>query len=153
MHHVTPPLQRVQHYISSLVNFFILPLFAFANAQVRLVGADLSAILVDPVSIGATCGAVLGKPIGIIGVTFILVKLGLFKLPRGVDWKQITAVGIMGGLGFTMSILIAGLAFTDPDQVLAAKVAILAGSVIAAVAGLTFVRLFCKERPRTRKHV
>ena len=151
MHHVTPPLQRMERYISVPVNFIILPLFAFANAQVRIVGADLGAIVTDPVSMGAAAGAVLGKPIGIIGVTFILVKSGIFKLPRGVDWRQIIAVGIMGGLGFTMSILIAGLAFEDPGQVLAAKVAILSGSVVAAVAGLAFVALFCEERGHSRR--
>lgn len=141
MHHVTPPLHRAERTISVAVNFGILPLFAFVNAQVRLVGADIGAILANSVTQGAYLGAVLGKPIGIILVTFVLVRIGFARLPRHVDWMQIIAVGIMGGLGFTMSILIAGLAFPDPSQVMAAKCAILMGSVTSAVAGLVFVNV------------
>jgi len=141
MHHVTPPLQRVEHNISVPVNFLILPLFAFVNAQVRVVGIDIGAILVDPVTLGVFFGAVVGKPLGIILVTFVLVKIGFSKLPRHVDWIQVIAVGLMGGLGFTMSILISGLAFTDPIEIMAAKCAILAGSLTAAVVGIAFVRI------------
>ena len=139
MHRVTPPLQRVEHAISVLVNFLILPLFAFVNAQVCLVGADPAAIVADPVTRGVFLGAFLGKPIGIIGVTFVLVKIGFAKLPRGVDWRQIIGVGLMGGLGFTMSILIAGLAFSVESEVLAAKCAILACSVASAIVGSVFI--------------
>ena len=139
MHHVTPPLERVENNISVLVNFVILPLFAFTNAQVRLVGVDMGAILADPVARGAFLGAVIGKPVGIIAVTVLLVSIGFAKLPNNVSWDQIIAVGIMGGMGFTMSILIAGLAFTEPAEVLAAKCAILAGSVVAGCSGLAFV--------------
>ena len=145
MHHVTPPLERVENAISVFVNFFVLPLFAFVNAQVCLVGADPAAIIADPVTRGVFLGAFLGKPIGIIGVTFMLVKIGFAKLPRGVDWKQIVGVGLMGGLGFTMSILIAGLAFTVESEVLAAKCAILVGSVVAAVVGSVFILVATKK--------
>lgn len=141
MHHVTPPLERVENNISVLVNFIILPLFAFANAQIRLVGADMGAIVAGSVPRGVFLGAVLGKPVGIIGVTYLLVLIGFAKLPKHVSWSQIIAVGIMGGMGFTMSILISGLAFTDPAEVLGAKCAILAGSVVSAVIGLVFVRI------------
>jgi NhaA family Na+:H+ antiporter len=139
MHRVTPPLERVERAISVPVNFVILPLFAFVNAQVRLVGVDPLTILTDPVTLGSYFGAVLGKPIGIIFVTLILVKIGFAKLPKGVDWSQIVGVGIMGGLGFTMSILIAGLAFTDANEILAAKCAILLGSVTAGVVGAVYI--------------
>lgn len=141
MHHVTPPLLRAERNISVLVNFVILPLFAFANAQVRLVGSDIGAIVGNPVTQGAFVGAVVGKPVGIILVTVVLVRIGFAKLPRHVDWTQIVAVGIMGGLGFTMSILIAGLAFTDPMLVMSAKCAILVGSVTSATLGIAFVRI------------
>lgn len=141
MHHVTPPLHRAEKNISVLVNFVILPLFAFANAQVRLVGVDMGAILGNSVTQGAFVGAVVGKPVGIILVTLLLVRIGFAKLPRHVDWIQVITVGIMGGLGFTMSILIAGLAFPDPTLVMAAKCAILAGSVVSAVLGMSFVHI------------
>lgn len=140
MHHVTPPLQRMEHYISTPVNFLILPLFAFVNAQLRLVGADFGAIVMDPVTRGVFLGAVLGKPLGIISVTLLLVKIGFAKLPKNMDWVQVAAVGIMGGLGFTMSILISGLAFASASEVMAAKCAILVGSLTSAVLGIVFVR-------------
>ena len=141
MHHVTPPLHRAERNISVFVNFVILPLFAFVNAQVRFVGVDMGLIVSNSVTIGACVGAVVGKPVGIILVTFLLVRIGFAKLPRNVDWVQVVAVGIMGGLGFTMSILIAGLAFPDPMLVMAAKCAILAGSITSAVLGIVFVRV------------
>ena len=140
MHHVTPPLQRMEHYISTPVNFLILPLFAFVNAQLRLVGADFGAIVMDPVTRGVFFGAVLGKPLGIISVTLLLVKISFAKLPKNMDWVQVAAVGIMGGLGFTMSILISGLAFASASEVMAAKCAILVGSLTSAVLGIVFVR-------------
>jgi NhaA family Na+:H+ antiporter len=139
MHHVTPPLERVERSISTGVNFVILPLFAFANAQIRLVGIDLGSIVTDSVAQGVFLGAVLGKPLGIVIVTYLLVQIGFAKLPEHVTWSQVMAVGIMGGMGFTMSILISGLAFADPNQVLAAKCAILVGSVVAGASGLAFV--------------
>ena len=148
MHHVTPPLERVENHISVPVNFLILPLFAFTNAQVRLVGVDIGAILTDCVAQGVFLGAVLGKPLGIIGVTLLLVKIGFGSLPEHVSWSQIIAVGIMGGMGFTMSILISGLAFSSQSEVLAAKCAILAGSVVSGVAGLVFVHVHDALMPK-----
>ena len=146
IHHVTPPLERMEHYISVPVNFLILPIFAFVNAQVHLVGADFMSIVCDPVTLGVYFGAVLGKPIGIFGVTFVLVKVGFGKLPEHMDWVQVAAVGIMGGLGFTMSILISGLAFDAASEVMAAKCAILMGSFTSAILGIVFTRLATARR-------
>ncbi len=150
MHHVTPPLQRVEHAISVAVNFGILPLFAFVNAQVSLAGADVGAIVADPVTRGVFLGAFLGKPLGIIGMTWLLVRVGFARLPRGVDWVQVVGMGLLGGLGFTMSILIAGLAFAAPAEVLAAKCAILACSVASAVAGSAFLLVATRGRRAAR---
>ena len=141
MHHVTPPLQRVEHYISVFVNFVVLPIFAFVNAQITLVGADFGALLSSTVARGVFFGAVFGKPLGIIFVTLLLVKGKICKLPAKVDWIQITAVGLMGGLGFTMSILISNLAFSDAGEILAAKVAVLTASFASAILGLCFVHV------------
>ena len=147
MHRVTPPLQRLEHYISTPVNFLILPVFAFVNAQVRLVGVDMGTLLVDSVTLGTYFGMLLGKPLGIFGVTFVLVKFGLAELPRRVTWKHIVGVGILGGIGFTMSILIAGLAFPAAEfEVLAAKAAILGASVTAAVVGMIYMSRACPRR-------
>lgn len=134
--------------ISTLVNFFILPLFAFVNAQVRLVDIDLMQLLLDPVALGTYFGMVLGKPIGIVGITFILVKTKVCKLPRNVTMAHIVGVGLLGGIGFTMSILISGLAFpAAPFEVLAAKAAILAASVTAAILGMVHMSIVCKKKP------
>ena len=147
MHRVTPPLQRMEHAISTFVNFFVLPVFAFVNAQVRLVGVDLHALLVDPVTLGTYLGMLLGKPVGIVGVTFLLVRAGVAELPRRVTWQQMVGVGILGGIGFTMSILIAGLAFpAHPEEILAAKTAILCGSVTAAVVGMAYMSVVCRKK-------
>ena len=146
MHRVTPPLIRMERLISTPVNFVILPIFAFVNAQVRLVGVDMSTLLTDPVTLGVYFGMLLGKPIGIFGMTFALVKFKACELPRNVNWHMIAGVGILGGIGFTMSILISGLAFpTAQFEVLAAKAAILAGSVTAAVLGMIYMSVVCKH--------
>ncbi len=146
MHHVTPPLQRMERYVSVAVNFGVLPIFAFVNAELHLVGANMGTVLVSPVAHGVFLGAVVGKPVGIIGMTALLVRVGFARLPRGMDWAQVVTVGLMGGVGFTMSILIAGLAFPGPSDAIAAKCAILLGSVTSAVLGLVFGRLFLKPR-------
>ncbi|MBE6469735.1 MAG: Na+/H+ antiporter NhaA [Coriobacteriaceae bacterium] len=146
MHQVTPPLIRLEHCISTPVNFVILPIFAFANAQVRLVGVDLMALAMDPVAIGVYVGMLVGKPTGIFGVTLIMVKTGISKLPERVSLGHIAGVGVLGAIGFTMSILISGLAFTtEPFDLLAAKAAILAGSVTAALLGLAVMRFAAKK--------
>ncbi len=151
MHRVTPPMQRLEHAIGTFVNFIVLPIFAFVNAQVRLVGVDLGALVADPVTIGTYLGMVLGKPIGIAGMTFALVRLGFASMPTGVNARQIIGIGILGGIGFTMSILIAGLAFPSvPSEMLAAKTAILAGSITAAVLGLTYMHFVCRGSSRRR---
>lgn len=155
MDHVTPPLQRVERNITTLVNFVILPLFAFVNAQVRFIGVNPLEVLQSPVADGAFFGALLGKPVGIILVTVLLVKIGFARLPKGVNWHQIIGVGIMGGLGFTMSILIANLAFENPAQIMEAKCAILACSVVAALIGCVYLFLTssasAQKKPKARK--
>ncbi len=146
MHRVTPPLVRLERLIDTPVNFVILPIFAFVNAQVRLVGVDMAQLVADPVTLGTYLGMLLGKPIGIFGVTFLLVKLGICELPRKVGWSHIAGVGILGGIGFTMSILIAGLAFPGAEfEVLAAKAAILGGSVTAALIGMAYMAVVCRK--------
>lgn len=149
MHRVSPPLVRLERAISTPVNFIILPLFAFVNAQVRLVGVDMMQLALDPVALGTYFGMLLGKPIGIVGVTVLLVKCRVAELPKNVTWRHIIGVGILGGIGFTMSILISGLAFpAEPFEMLAAKAAILAGSVSAAVIGMGYMTLACKKAER-----
>ena len=150
MHHVTPPLQRTERYVTTFVNFGVLPLFAFVNAELHLVGENFGALLASPVAHGVYLGAVVGKPLGISLVTYLLVRLGFARLPRGMGWGQVACVGIMGGIGFTMSILITGLAFATPEDMIAAKCAILLASVSSAVLGILFARLVLGPDGRRR---
>lgn len=146
-HYAQPPLIRLEHALQTFSNFVVLPLFAFFNAQIRLVGVDLAALLTSPVTLGVFIGLLVGKPIGIFGVTFALVKAKVANLPQNVSWFHIAGVGILAGIGFTMAILIAGLAFSDEAATTGAKTAILSASVVAAVIGLIFLSIDAKVHP------
>lgn len=128
------PLQTWQHKLHPWTSFAILPLFALANAGVDL-GGGVGQVFTDPVPLGVIAGLVLGKPIGIMAAALITTKLGIARLPRGVGWLELGGVGLVAGVGFTVSIFIAGLAFTDPTAVDEAKVGILVASLIAGVLG------------------
>lgn len=143
-HGVTPPLQRLEHAVSLPVNFLVLPLFAFVNAQVYVAGADLAAVLTSPVTLGVWVGLVLGKPVGILLTTFVMVKLCGFSLPQGATWGHMLGVGLLAGIGFTMAILVGGLAYADETLVMNAKVGILLGTFTAAVAGLAYLGFYLK---------
>jgi NhaA family Na+:H+ antiporter len=121
------------------VAFVIMPLFALANAGVSLSG-DLVSAFVDPVALGIIAGLVLGKPIGIVSFSWLAVRMGLATLPSGVSWRRITGLACLAGIGFTMSLFIAGLAFADEAELKTAKLAILTASLIAGVGGWLMLR-------------
>ncbi len=126
------PLQRIEDRLHPWVGFVIMPVFALANAGVEV----KPAAILDPVALAIMAGLVLGKTVGIVGFSYLAVKLGLANLPRGVTWRMLLAAGVLGGIGFTMSLFIAGLAFPAPPELQdAAKIGIIAGSAIAAVIG------------------
>ena len=126
------PLQRIEDRLHPWVGFAIMPLFALANAGVEI----RPAAILDPVALAIVAGLVLGKTVGIVGFSYFAVKLGFASLPRGTTWPMLIAAGVLGGIGFTMSLFIANLAFPAPPELLAAaKTGILAGSAIAAIAG------------------
>jgi NhaA family Na+:H+ antiporter len=125
-----------------VTTFLILPLFAFANAGIRLVDNDMGELLLSPVSLGIILGLVIGKQFGITAFSYLAVKLRLARLPAGVSWKQLYGVSILGGIGFTMSLFIADLAFDNNAVFLEeAKAAILVASLIAGVWGALFLFL------------
>ena len=144
-HIVTPPLQRLEHAITFPVNYLILPLFAFVNAQVFVADADMLTVLTSPVTLGVWVGLVLGKPIGILLTTFVMVKFCGFSLPKNATWGHMLGIGMLAGIGFTMAILVGGLAFTDPTYIMNAKVGILLGTFTAAVVGLVYLALYLKR--------
>lgn len=147
-HGVTPPLQRLEHSLNMFVNFLILPLFAFVNAQVYIAGADLGSVLTAPVTLGVFFGLLLGKPIGILLTTFVLVKFAHFSLPKNTTWGHMVGIGVLGGIGFTMAILVAGLAYSDETHIMNAKVGILLGTFTAAIVGLVYLFIYIRAYER-----
>jgi NhaA family Na+:H+ antiporter len=123
------------------VAFGIMPLFALANAGVSLAGLTLSAGAPFAIVSGVVLGLVIGKPAGIIIASLAAVRLGFCALPEDVGWRHMVILGLLGGIGFTMSIFMANLAFEDPGLLGAAKFAVLAGSGLAATLGLIAGRL------------
>jgi NhaA family Na+:H+ antiporter len=135
-----PPVVRVEAMLHPYVAFGIMPLFAFANAGVSLKGLDFGGGAPLAVGAGIVLGLVVGKPIGIVLAALAAVRLKIAALPDGVRWRQLLLLGILGGIGFTMSVFIANLAFEDRALLAAAKFAVLVGSALAATLALTLGR-------------
>ncbi|NTV44959.1 MAG: Na+/H+ antiporter NhaA [Chlorobiales bacterium] len=141
------PLRKLEHALQPLSAFFIIPLFALANAGVELHLDNLSLLLEDSVTHGVMFGLVVGKFIGIFSATWISVKLKIGNLPRGATFKHIIGVGLLGGIGFTMSMFVTELAFSGmEEQLVAAKMGILLASAIAGVLGYSWMRFFVKPQ-------
>jgi NhaA family Na+:H+ antiporter len=135
------PLQATERKLHGIVAFGIMPLFALANAGVDLTGGDLGAVLSSPVTLGVIVGLVIGKPLGITLFSWAAVRLGLAELPRGVGWRMVHGAAWLGGIGFTMSIFVAGLAFPGaPGLLTAAKLGVLTASFVAGTCGWLLLR-------------
>jgi len=145
---VTPPATRLEHALFPWVYFAILPLFALTNADVNFVTGDVAAMFANPALYGVFFGLLLGKPIGILLMTFIIVKLRIASLPANCNWMHMAGAGILGGVGFTMAIFVANLAFTNPADIVAAKVGILCASFCAGVIGFLFLSAQAKKAKR-----
>ncbi|QKF81327.1 Na+/H+ antiporter NhaA [Halarcobacter ebronensis] len=131
---VQNPLVRLEHNLHGLSAFFIMPLFAFSNAGVLI---DFSSVNEHfMIVLGVVLGLVIGKPIGILGLTYLADKLKLIKKPEDISWAEILAVGFIAGIGFTMSIFITHLAFADENIIAAVKLGVFAASFIAATIGV-----------------
>ena len=133
------PLQRIEHDLHRPVAFGIIPLFALANAGVALSGG-LADAFTHPVTLGVILGLVIGKPLGITLFSWLAVRAGFAELPAGVTWKAIHAVSWLGGIGFTMSLFVASLAFPDGGLVDESKVGIFAASLAAGLGGWFLLR-------------
>ncbi len=131
---VQTPLQRMEHSLHPWVTFAIMPIFALANAGVSLSGNGGGGLL-SPVPLGIIAGLVLGKPAGVLFAAWLAVRSGIASLPKGVTWRHIHGAGWLGGIGFTMALFIAGLAFPEADRLSSAKLGILCASLIAGVIG------------------
>jgi NhaA family Na+:H+ antiporter len=143
---VETPLQRLEHSLHLPVAFLVIPVFAFFNAGIPLELDALAATFSHPVTMGVMLGLVLGKFIGIAGVSWLALKLGFGQLPAGTSMSQILGVALLGGIGFTMSIFIAELGFAgQPELLLMAKTGILAASLLAGVGGYVWLRMAARS--------
>ena len=133
-----PPLQRLEHALHPWITFAIMPLFALANAGVSLSG-DVGALVLQPVTLGVILGLMLGKPLGVTLAAWLAVRFGLASLPANVTWRHIHGAGWLAGIGFTMSLFMAGLSFQDEGYLTQAKLGILLASFFAAVIGSTLI--------------
>ncbi len=136
------PSHRLVHFLHKPVAFIILPIFALANTGI-VIGYDALNTLVNPNEIGIMAGLVIGKPIGITLICFVVVTLGICRLPLDLNWRHIFGAGLLGGIGFTMSIFITYLAFaSNPVEIIGSKIAILLASLTAGTIGFIFLKLF-----------
>ncbi|MEO8463603.1 MAG: Na+/H+ antiporter NhaA, partial [Chloroflexota bacterium] len=140
------PLHSMEHALTPIVAFVIMPIFAFFNAGVAIAGGDVS--ITGAVSVGVLLGLIVGKPVGILLFASLAVRSGLTDLPDGATWMGMIGVALLAGIGFTMSLFIAGLAFGPGPALDEAKLGILAASVVAAVVGLVFLsRSLPRDQP------
>ena len=139
VHQMESPLHRFEHLLTPYVAFFIMPLFALANAGVHIQG-DFWDALLQPINLGIVAGLVIGKQVGISLSAWASIRWGIAELPFGVSWRHLYGVGILGGIGFTMSLFISNLAFTDGALGSEAKIGILVGSLISGVIGFLVLR-------------
>lgn len=146
---INPLMHRFESALHPISHFLIIPLFALANAGVTLDGSILQMSPMPAVVPGIFFGLLLGKPIGITLFSYISVKTRLAELPSGVPWKQIFAIGMVAGIGFTMSIFVDNLAFSDPVHLNLGKAAILVTSFVSAICGMLAVLLTTKKVPST----
>jgi len=128
------PAKTLARWLHPWTKYYILPLFAFANAGVSLTNIQFSD-MTSALPMGVALGLLIGKPLGIFSISWLAVKLKVATLPEGVSFKQIFAVSVLCGIGFTMSMFITSLAFTDPVMADLARLGILMGSTLAAVLG------------------
>ncbi|NNL67761.1 MAG: Na+/H+ antiporter NhaA [Myxococcales bacterium] len=141
------PLDYLTNRLEKPVLFVIMPLFALANAGVALEGQTLSDPLARQVAVAVAAGLLIGKPLGITLFSWVAVRTGLAVLPRGVGLLAIAATGMLAGIGFTVALFIAALAFGDPTIIAGAKIGILVGSVLAAVIGLAMLSRALPDEP------
>jgi NhaA family Na+:H+ antiporter len=136
---VQSPLQRIEHTLSQWVAFLIIPVFAFANANIDLTIIDWKSILNNKVTVGVITGLVLGKFIGISLFSWLAVKTSIAQLPNGIKWKHILGAAWLGGIGFTMSLFVSQLAFENILYQEQAKIGVLIASFISAIIGLIWL--------------
>lgn len=145
---VETPLQRMEHHLQSWIAYLILPLFALANSGLALRELDVFTAIRHPVTLGVMFGLVFGKPLGILSFTYLCSKMLQSPLSHGIKWSHIAGVGLLGGIGFTMSLFISGLSFTSAQVLDFSKLGIIAGSLVSGIAGWILLG-FCGRSDQT----
>lgn len=140
---------KMQHWLHYPVAFFILPIFALANTAITIEG-NWDQSIGEPFALGILFGLIIGKPIGITLFSFIAVKCKLCSLPSGVNWKELLGTGMLGGIGFTMSIFITLLAFNDLHHINESKLMILLASLTSGIIGYTWLNYVLPKKRKLR---
>ncbi len=140
---VQSPLQQLEHNLHGFVTYIVMPLFAFANAGVVLTGVGLSSF--ETLTLSISGSLIFGKIIGILLFSYITVKMGISALPDNIKWSHILGAGMLGGIGFTMSLFISNLAYDSIILINQAKLGILIGSLVAAVLGFVYLKIILKR--------
>jgi NhaA family Na+:H+ antiporter len=146
-HDVETPLQRLMHALHPWVAFLILPFFAMGNTGLTFHNIVFSEMVSNTVIMGIVFGLVFGKPIGIMLFSYLSVKTGIASLPQEVRWSHIFGGAMLGGIGFTMSLFLADISFSDPQILNYARIAILSGSVLSAAMGMSYLGFFSISAP------
>lgn len=149
---VEPPLQRIEHSLHHWVFFGVMPLFAIANSGVRFEAGSLGEVLASPEALGILVGLFVGKQLGILGATWLCVKSGLAVLPVGTTFRHIYGGAVLCGIGFTMSLFIAGLSFESADMHDKAKIGIMLGSLLSAAVGMCILSLPLSQTKEAVSH-
>ncbi|HEX9508861.1 MAG TPA: Na+/H+ antiporter NhaA [Puia sp.] len=143
----TNPSEKLQHWLHKPVAFFILPVFALANTGI-LLSAGWPHSLLEKNSLGILVGLVIGKPVGILLCCWLAIRSKVCRLPEDMNWRHLTGLGLLAGIGFTMSIFITNLAFVDATHIQYSKIAILASSLLAGVLGYLFLASSASSDPK-----
>jgi Na+:H+ antiporter, NhaA family len=138
------PLQRLEHALHPIVLFFIMPIFALANAGISLQGLTFQDVI-TPVSVGVFLGLLLGKFVGVVGASWLFLKMGWATLPEDMPFKNIYGLAMLAGIGFTMSLFITNLAFKSQDVIMQAKVGTLSASLLAGFIGFLILRMTLRK--------
>jgi len=131
----TPPLQRLEHTMHPFVTFLIIPIFALANAGITVLDMNMKSLLETNVAVGVALGLLIGKVIGIVGLTWLSIKLKIASLPQGMNYKNLLGVALLASIGFTMSLFITQLAFDHEQYQMQAKIGIFVASIIGGILG------------------
>ena len=145
------PVNRIEHALHPWTSMLVVPLFALANAGIVLDRASIDAAAGSAVTLGIILGLVVGKPVGMVAGAYVAVRFGLSRMPRGVGWLHLVGLGAIAGIGFTISLFITSLAFTDLVVISSAKVGILVGSLLSAGVGVVLIHLAHRRTQEARR--